>query len=664
MNQSFNSMGSLGEFFPDKEIPCMIKGCKKTWTWYKKDQTPGTKAPKKMCPDCEARLAQLQDKELSCAASGCDKKRIWSKMDQLQHECSKGKKVPPPAGYCPECQGKIHHPKDMDVACKLKECSKTWVWTKDNQKRAQTLTPPERLCESCFQQLQQFEDKIMKCKVHSCEETWVYNKMQQLVDRVKGKDENYVPKRMCRKCLKGLKQYEEKEVTCKIRECGKTWAFTPYSQLEYYTRAGADAKVPDRMCNDCYTLMQQAEEREINCKNKGCNHTWKYTKSMQLHDKLTNRKYPFSRMCPECLKGLKLLEDQKIECCHKGCEDTWTLTAYDQLLLKLKGREDIPQKPCTSCRSYLSVTQPQTVKCKSCEEEMTITSYQQLMQKLGVFTLPEKCATCVGKELAESRGTDEVTIIKHSHVVQIPHKGPWNKDQKIAELPKYINHNKIASLVDVDVVIVAFGDDLTFGKNEENNWPSKLEEMLNENHPELKSVVVNAGIPDTNSIQAYQRLARDVKPFKPVLTIFSLSHGDSLIRSKGKAGFEIRSDYEQLSEAMEKVCQELSKLDGKAVYWTPPPILVNHNEPSEIGKQDFASWSTTQQISYSKCVAHAEGAAKKFDIPVLDLRARFEVNGETSAQKWMEDWCRPNETGITRMTQWFYDYIRTLEIYK
>ena len=42
---------------------------------------------------------------------------------------------------------------------------------------------------------------------------------------------------------------------------------------------------------------------------------------------------------------------------------------------------------------------------------------------------------------------------------------------------------------------------------------------------------------------------------------------------------------------------------------------------------------------------------------MLDIHARFEVNGTRSAKRWMADWCCHNETGAQNIARWFKEYL-------
>ncbi len=661
MSNGYNSFGSLGDFFPDQEVRCMNPRCRNTWTWFKKDGDDPSKPPRRLCPECEARLAKLEDIEVPCKEEGCDKIFKMTAKEQLYA----GKKATL-EGFCPECAAKRDHRRDMEIPCRIQACEHTWVWTKRDQERNQEKTIPKRLCEKCFEELNKLHDIEVPCKIDACKKTWTYTRMGQLLDRKAGKDESYTPKRMCSDCMKKLKELKPKQIKCRIKECDNTWPFSTYAQLEYYSREGWDAAPPQRMCNECYSFINSVEEKTLHCKNKGCKNDWKYTKRMQLHDKLTKRKNATYRMCPECFKNFQDINPEEVPCkfAEHGCGNTWTRSAYEQLQTELQHKNHNPVKACEECSKFLNDAKTITKSCKKCAQDISFTPLEQLLHKLGKFTTSELCPDCLNQELKENAAEGQLPITHHTHVVKLPSKGAWNRDAAIRELPPFVNHNKLVQLVDAEVVIVVFADELALHEDEEQSWPARLQQTLIERHPEFKTIVVNASIADTGSEQAVNRLKRDVSPFEPNVVLFSFDHGDSKVKDyRGEKGFEFKYPYERVAESLEDLFSKMSAMKTHKLYFTSTPLLPELGTPAGVKPYEKEEWTTAQKEHYDKCLAHAKSMAHKHNVPILDLMARFEVKGKESARKWMKNWYEPNDHGLRNITQWMADYIDSLGLY-
>lgn len=657
----FNGLGNLGELFPDQEVRCMNPRCRNTWTWFKQKGDDPTKPPRKLCEKCEAELTKLEDKRVVCEEEGCEKTWTWTAKEQLYH--TKGKSH----GYCQECAAKHSHHRDIEVPCRIKECDETWVWTRREQERSGKTKTPRRLCEKCFEELNKFKDKEIDCKINACNKKWTYTRMGQLLDKKSGKDADYVPRRMCSDCMDKLKTLKDREVPCRVKECNHTWKFSTYAQLEYFSRVGWDTEDPQRMCPECFDFMNKTEEREINCKNKGCDKKWTYKKRMQLHDKLTKRKNPTYRMCNDCFNEFKNFKSEDVPCKYAkdGCENTWTWEAYDKFQAHLKKHDHAPSKACPECTKFLAETKSVSKKCTTCDNEITFTPAEQLLQKLGKLTPSEQCSDCLGKDLTESTHAEKPSIVHHTHVVKLPAKGAWNKDAAIRELPSFVSHSKLEQLVDSEVVIVVCSDELAIDENEKATWPEMLQEVLTTRHPEFKTVVVNSSIAHTTSGQAANRIERDILPFEPNVTLFSFDHNDSKVKDyRGEKGFETKVSSEKASAGSEALFKKVSeKVKKHKAYMTITPFLPELGNPSGVKKYQLDEWTTLQQETFDKCQAHAKSLAHKFNIPILDLESKFEVQGKSSAKKWMKDWYQPNESGIKNIANWAADYIESLGLY-
>lgn len=638
MRNSFNTMGSLGEFFPDKDVPCKNRKCRNTWTWTQKQQGGRVTPPKRFCQSCFEKVQQLEDQHVPCSEPDCEHTWLWTRDQQLISGLDPAN---PPKQRCLECQKKIaEEAEDKEMPCRIRECKKTWTWFKADQARHGRKKAPDRLCPDCFDKMKGLSDRTVSCRVEKCEGTWVYHRISQLADQLGGKPADYTPKRMCENCYKELKAYKEREVPCKIKECNHTWKFTAYSQLEYFTRVGKDAPDPERMCDQCFKFMNEAGEEEINCRNKGCDNTWHYSKSMKLHDHLVKRRHPHYRMCSTCYEKVKAMDARKMPCRHDGCHNTWEWSPQEQLQHQLLERERDPEKPCTECSDFLRDTEPVDRPCTGCSKTMKVTAYQQLMEKLGTFHGSGLCPDCNKNQLDSSQSGQSLSITHHSHVISLPHKGAWSQDRALQELPPRITPQLLKSVQDSDVVVLVYTDQLGLSAESEG-WPELVQKELTAKYPELKTTLINAAISGTTSAQAVARMARDLAPYQPDLIIYSFEQGNLKL-----------ADSKEGIEPINTLAAAIGELGKPSVYLTCPML------PGEV------SGSETDRLSYfTRMSAHAKSMAEKNGSKILDIRAMFEVTGRESAAKWMKSRFEANEKGSNMIAHWVADQITKLEVY-
>lgn len=76
--------------------------------------------------------------------------------------------------------------------------------------------------------------------------------------------------------------------------------------------------------------------------------------------------------------------------------------------------------------------------------------------------------------------------------------------------------------------IVCLGDSNTFGEGlpYEQSWPALLELLLRKRHPELNSLVINAGIRGNTAVMGWERLATDVLLYRPRIVISAFGAND------------------------------------------------------------------------------------------------------------------------------------------
>lgn len=656
-------LGNLGDFLPDKEIRCRVRGCTNIWTLDGHRALAGAATdmpdvPDRMCEQCFTHFKSVQDRTVPCANPDCDRTWTWTRYQQVESK-AQGYASPPPR-FCEQCQERSADIADRNMPCRQSGCSNTWLWTSRQQMTWKGTSPPRRFCESCYRRLKQLQDRDIPCRMNSCQGAWTWNRYQQLQHEKDGKSLDAPPRRMCESCYQKLRTLEDLELPCKVPECSRTWTFTAYAQLEGILKnGGAEAEAGERMCPECYRFYAAHRDAARRCRNRGCSHTWVYTRHEQLRDWLHGRHAPPSRMCGKCVERRQAIEDRAIECSVPGCSGTWAYSADDQLKDECAGRREPLPRRCHACETFLGEHQAASIPCGRCSEPIGWSPYEQLLTSLGTFVKPEICAACAEKELAE-RTRPQAAPPSHHHIVRMPAGGKWGADPRIAAWPTHLDYRSIEMAEKADLRIVAFGDDLTHSSDtRETAWPAVLEEKLNQALADegLTVAVVNAGIPGTNSAQALKRLPRDVAPFAPHLVVFSFAFGDSLLRLRADGTWREDMPLEQAMQAVDNLCRHLKRLDCRLLYWTTNPQFPHDRQARDENAAEVSAWAREQQARKNRILAHSLHACATHDIPVIDLRSRFEVNGRKSAMKWMSDWYRHNTAGAQNIATWMANTI-------
>ena len=659
------AFGSLGDFFPDTDIRCRIKGCDNVWHSTGEEALHnlargGNARPERMCDECFELFKGLRDQEIPCANPACEKTATWNRFQQLE-AMRQGRNGQLPRLFCPTCYRTIREGGDQEVPCRMKGCDNTWLWPARERLLSEDGRPPRKLCDRCFSMLRELTDRDIPCRVKGCENTWLWNRFQQLEHRLAGKDPDHPPRRMCESCFAIYRELRDAEYPCRIKECDGTWTFRAYEQLEHRLAHGPDAPVPQRLCSRCYDFYRRTVDEQIRCRNRGCNHTWTYTRSMQLYQHVRGKKRPPARACEACRTRLEELEDQAVKCCVPGCSRTWTYTASDQLRDELMGRQGPAAKRCHECDVFLAEHQTITLSCVHCGKEIPWSGYEQLLCELGTFSKPRTCTDCTEQALALEKPR-QVDKIEHHLVVRIPSAGRWHEDDLIREWPPRMTHDVIERVEKADLRIVCIGDELTYSlDDEEKSWPYLLEQRLAE-HAEFGTVaVVNAGIPFCTTAQGVVRFPRDIRPFEPHIVLFSFTLADArLYRHSGEDSWRPELSVEEMAAAFERFAECLKRTPAKTMYWTPNPIFPDLEEPASGSggrRRSAAAWSQAQQRAMGQALRVARHGCTQYSIPMLDVRSRFEVNGNRSARKWMGSWFQHNELGARNIATWAADMI-------
>ncbi len=551
---------------------------------------------------------------------------------------------------------------DREEPCRVRGCGNTWTWTARQQMLHDGDSPPRKMCQQCVETLRQLSPQDVPCRLRGCANTWHWPKSQQLEHVRKGGSVETPPKRLCPACVKALQQLEEREVPCKVEECSGTWTFSPFSQLQHEKLYGEEAEPPSRMCRQCSDYLANTRSKRIKCVMAGCKNTWTYTKSMQLHDWHLGRSQPEGKLCNECEQVLADLADRPEMCSVPGCEKTWTYTAWEQLKDRRLRRSSPQQRRCQRCENFLAEHHAIELTCRSCQGAFRWSAYEQLLHEFGTFDKPELCADC--KEEKIRLQEQPAPSYEHHHVVRIPSHGEWNRHREIANWPPYVNSETVSKAEHAAIRILAFGDELTFSRNDcEEAWPALLEKALQEDCGEQAPVtVINSGMPGTNSRHGSLRYERDVRPFAPHLIIFSFVFGDALVDfdpHKGpKTAFIENGDA---GRVVEDLYQSLSDAGAALLHWTPNPVFPHDTLPPDAGRAKRL-WADKQAECLTKSAAYHQRLCHEKGIYTHDLRARFEINGHKSARKWMENWYRHNAVGASHIATWMRNVIAQEEL--
>lgn len=603
--------------------------------------------PERMCEECFEAYKSLTDLAAPCSRASCSNTWRWSRFEQLVSRARGHNR--PPRRLCSDCEKDLAKVEDKQMPCRMRGCEGTWVWTRKQQLTWEKERPPARLCETCFQRLRQFEDKEFPCRVRGCDGSWVWSAYQQLEHEISGKSAEKPPHRMCIDCISRLRALQDRQLPCKAKECSREWTWSAYAQLEHLRAGKSMEEEPSLLCRECFDFYRQAQDVERPCKIKGCRNSWIYGKGWQLRDWLKGREHPPAMMCSDCRDKLAKLQPVEMPCSVSGCDQTWTYSPADQLKDTVSGRREPRTKRCQDCETFLRDHSFENLKCEQCGCDIPWSPFEQLMVEKGTFKKPSLCSSCAEGNLpaAQQNGT---TMAEHHLVIRVPKGGRWGSDPQIAAWPPHVDHEGIARAEKADVRIVALGDDLTWSaENREESWPWLLEQRLNQRlaDSQVTVAVVNAGIPGTNSRQALLRLKRDVVPFRPDIVLLSFAYGDSKLEPTAD-GYRESLPEADAEDHAKRLMHELVKLGTKLIYWTTNPMFPQERQL----KGRRTDWAAAQETRKSRILAHALHVCAELAVPVLELRARFEVNGKTSARKWMSDWLNHNLAGANNIATW------------
>lgn len=163
----------------------------------------------------------------------------------------------------------------------------------------------------------------------------------------------------------------------------------------------------------------------------------------------------------------------------------------------------------------------------------------------------------------------------------------------------------IPQVVDRRIVIVALGDSLTegYGLSKEDSYPTRLEEKLRHDYPELK--IINAGISGSTSASGESRLKWQLKN-KPHILFLALGANDGL-RGLGT---------EALKSNLEKTIQ-LAQQNGVYVVLAGMKIPMNYGaEYRQQYEMVFSDLAKKYKLDFVPFLL--DGVATKKDLNLAD----------------------------------------------
>jgi hypothetical protein len=665
-----NSFGSLGDLFPETMVPCRIRGCKNvlriSGDEAMRNVAKGkSKQAERMCDECFARLHTLEDLEQPCSKSGCEGTWVWNRFQQLEY-IAQERELIPPKGLCQACRNAAKNIPAQQLPCRLKGCSNTWTWTARNQVEAEGKAAPRRLCDECFSMLNSLQDRELPCRVRGCGRSQTWNRYQQLEYIRSGKSLDNPPQRMCNECFKQFNSLKNAEQPCKIHGCKNTWTYSAYEQLELQRTSpeGETAAVPSRMCKTCFDFFNNAKDLEQPCRIRGCKHSWTWTRSMQLFAKVRGQQRAPARLCELCNSTLKTLSDREEPCMVQGCSGSWLYKAEEQLKDQCQGK-GTPQKRCALCQDFLSQHQPEELQCKQCGKNISWSVQEQLLCQLGTFNKPERCADCIGDEIAAMRSPEPEASASRP-VIRIPNAGPWTEHSATRDWAPRMSSELIDRMERAAIRVVCIGDEMTLSaENEDESWPKLLEARLQAREASKRQVCVfNAGMTGTSTALGVKRFLRDIAPFTPHLVVFSFAFTDARfpLHSTELGNDELQKRLERLTKDFVAFDALLEEYELKALCWLPNPIFPNDAPDDQFDPERHRQWAYTQQLLFDSVLRLRRQNCQKAGLPFLDARSLFEINGTHSARKWMGSWFLHNHIGAQNIAAWIESEIQNKEL--
>jgi hypothetical protein len=398
----------------DREMPCRVAGCKKTWTWYGTQQirSLGKPEPKRMCDEHLAEFEGIADRQMPCRNTWCINTWLWSRAAQL-YQRERQDKLKPPYRLCDQCFEEEKTTEDLQIACKIPECRHTWLWPRQAQLRHRAWVRrqqakfdaeenesagPARADDSgesgeSHSEIEarhehgepadhehaehdhEHDDEPAEHESADAEpadaepaaEDAQPDKRRRRKRRRKRKIHDGPPERLCERCFERANHLEPIEVPCKVHGCTHTWTWERDGQLRAWSALDGRENVtelpqpPRRMCNSCFEFVRAHGDREVACGRPGCEKGWMYKTGAQLQDFLAGRSLEPIRLCEDCSRSQFVVSSSRgvrmpagaevMPCMVAGCSGSWVYAPGMRLSAADPDAAEPPvDRMCDDCR--------------------------------------------------------------------------------------------------------------------------------------------------------------------------------------------------------------------------------------------------------------------------------------------------------------------------
>ncbi len=362
----------------DREVPCRLDGCGRTWTWTAAEQIQafGQPPPRRLCPEHHAAFESVADTEVRCSNPGCERTWTWTKAAQLA-VLQRGGTLEPPTRACDECAHTDRNLGDTEIACRVDGCKRTWTWTRDAQLKHRAW--------------------LRHTAAEAPEPPPAGDRRGRR--RRRGRNSDGPPPRMCEPCRQRQAKLVDREAPCKVHGCTRTVTIDRESQLRAWAATGttdidADVPMPKRMCEVCREFCRLHTDREVACGRPGCDRTWTYKTGAQLQAFLAGRFEDPLRLCAQCIAGGHAQAPTTIEgaetmpCVVPLCDGIWHYVVGMSIAPANDGDHPV-DRMCDRCRAERGEAPRPTPRVSSNDDARTLEPDEPDDASTHVETSPE-----------------------------------------------------------------------------------------------------------------------------------------------------------------------------------------------------------------------------------------------------------------------------------
>jgi hypothetical protein len=379
----------------DREMPCRVAGCKKTWTWYGTQQirSLGKPEPKRMCDEHLAEFEGIGDRQMPCRNSWCTNTWLWTRAAQL-YQRERQDKLKSPHRLCDQCFEEEKTTDDLQIACKIPECRQTWLWPRQAQLRHRAWVRRQQAKFDAEDNESGDTAAVEARHEHGEQARGEHDHGEhdhgEHVDHDHGEHADHDHGEHAEHEHGDHAEHAEHEDEPGEHEGGEhesADAESPSDDAKPDKRRRRRRKrkrkihdgPPERLCERCFERANHLEPLEVPCKVHGCTHTWTWEREGQLRawasldgrDNVTELPQPPRRMCNSCFEFVRGHGDREIACGRPGCEKTWMYKTGAQMQDFLAGRTLEPMRLCEDCsRSQFVVSSSRGVRMPAGAEVM------------------------------------------------------------------------------------------------------------------------------------------------------------------------------------------------------------------------------------------------------------------------------------------------------